>query len=153
MTARPKVLISSDDKNDFYNKCSALFSAYDYDTAIVAQDGEKVCRAIREQQPDIVLMEVFMPERDAISVMQNIRDDKKCKAPYFMVMSTFDSNSLQRELTANGASYFFLKPVDTETMVERVVQIAHTSATNNTRAAGLPGGMSLSTTDLQILVT
>lgn len=128
MTARPKVLISSDDRKDFYNKCSALFSAYDYDTIFAPKDGDKVCELIRDTQPGIVLMEVFMPGRDAISVMRDIQQDPAVKTPLFMTISTFDSATLQRELTNNGAAYFFLKPVDTETMVERIVQLAQATA-------------------------
>ena len=124
MTTRPMILISSDDKKDFYNKCAALFNTYEYECMFVSKDGEKVCSAIREHQPYIVLMEVFMPGKDAISVMREFQQDVAVPTPKFMVISSFDNPILQRELTANGASYFFLKPVDTETMVERIVQIA-----------------------------
>jgi two-component system response regulator (stage 0 sporulation protein A) len=153
MTTRPKVLISSDDRKDFYNKCSAFFGAYDYETVLVVKDGEEVCRAIREHQPDVVMMEVFMPGQDAISVMQDIREDRTCKTPLFMIVSTFDSGTLQRELMMNGASYFFLMPVDVETMVERVVQIAHSPAQEMNRAPSLPIASPLSTPDLQVMVT
>lgn len=125
MTSRPKVLISSDDKKNFFHKCSALFSAYEYDAVFAPKDGNKVCERIQQERPAIVLMEVFMPGKDAISVMEHVRSQGHDNLPLFMILSSFDSATLQRELTTSGASYFFLKPVDTESMVERIVQLAH----------------------------
>lgn len=150
MTTRSKILISSDDKKDFFNKCAALFSAYDYECIFVPKDGEKVSAFIREHVPQIVLMEIFMPGKDAISVMREIQQDMHVKTPQFMVISSFDNPVLQRELTANGASYFFLKPVDTETMVERIVQIVQREQDSwNT----MPASPSRAQPDLEVLVT
>lgn len=43
--------------------------------------------------------------------------------PKFMLMSTFESSTLERELIAAGALYYFLKPFSPETAVERIVQL------------------------------
>lgn len=150
MTSRPKVLISSDDKKEFYNKCAALFGTYDYDAFYVAKDGDSVFEMIREVQPDIVLMEVFMPGRDAISVMRDVRNERLISTPLYMILSTFDSTTLQRELTNNGAAYFFLKPIDTETMVERIVQLARAQMQEN---GNVPLRNSRTLPDLEVLVT
>lgn len=153
MTSRPTVLISSDDRKDFFNKCSALFSAYDYDAIFAPKDGEKVCEMIREFNPDIVLMDVFMPGRDSISVMRDIREDHNVKPPLFMIISSFDSSTLQRELTINGASYFFLKPVDMETMVERIVQLAHSPNQESSWATPVQSRPVRTAPDLELMVT
>lgn len=153
MTSRPKVLISSDDKNNFFNKCSALFGAYDYDAIHCPKDGDVVCEMVREVRPDIVLMEAFMTGRDAISVMQEINSDSNLKTPLYMTLSTFDSTTLQRELTNHGASYFFIRPVDTETMVERIVQIAHSETASFGQPAPSRSSGRTSALDLEVLVT
>lgn len=152
MASRPKVLISSDDRKDFFNKCSAIFQSYDYDAIFAPKDGEKVYEMIREVSPDIVLMEVFMPGRDAISIMQAITRDSTIKTPLFMTISTFDSATLQRELTNSGASYFFLKPVDVETMVERIVRFFDIPSQNNQPVAALPT-RNRAFPDLELMVT
>jgi len=125
MTAKSKILISSDIQ-DFSAKASAIFSAYGYDTLQIPQDGAKVCEAIREYQPNIVLMEAFMPHLDAVGVIKSVHNDNSVKPPLFMVTSGFDSIILQQELTA-GAAYLFIRPFETEIMVERVMQIAKSS--------------------------
>jgi two-component system response regulator (stage 0 sporulation protein A) len=127
MTAKAKVLISSDSQ-EFYAKAAAIFSAYGYETCFAPKDGEKVFVAIKEFAPDIVLMDVFMPHMDAVGVMNAVRSDQSVAAPLFMTISSFDSATLQRELMNNGASYFFLKPFETDAMVDRIINIAESRA-------------------------
>lgn len=123
MSLRVKVLIS-DDRKDYFAKCSAILSAYNYEAISAPKDGEKVCEMIREHLPDVVLMEVFMPNKDAVAVMKEIGSDPAVSAPLFMTISSFDSATLERELTAAGATYFFLKPIETDIMIERIMEIA-----------------------------
>ena len=51
----------------FIQLLETLGLSYDYEAVYAPKDGDKVCELIRETQPEIVLMEVFMPGRDAIS--------------------------------------------------------------------------------------
>lgn len=153
MTTGSKVLISTDSQ-EFYAKASAIFNAYSYETACVAKDGDKVCDSIQEFQPDIALMDVFMPHLDAIGVMNKIRSDANVKTPLFMTVSSFDSATLERELTLNGASYFFLKPIETDVMVERVIQIAQSRTDGRSRSGLLSSSPQRGQQpDLEVMVT
>lgn len=122
MTAKCKVLIAEDSK-DFVAKCSAIFGAYSYETITVPKDGGKVLQMIGEVSPDIVLMDANLPQFDAIEVMKRSRKENPGHKTLFMV-SCYPSPTLERELNTNGATYVFLKPVDVEIMVERVIQFA-----------------------------
>ena len=119
-----KVLIS-DDRTDLYAKCTALFSPYNYEAVLAPRNGEKVCSMIREVRPDVVLMELFMPHLDAIGVMKEINADAAVATPLFMLLSSFDSSALERELIQNGASYIFLKPIEADVLTERMMQVAN----------------------------
>ncbi|MEG1965642.1 MAG: sporulation transcription factor Spo0A, partial [Oscillospiraceae bacterium] len=66
-------------------------------------------------------------------------------------MSSFDNNSLENEVLSSGASYYFIKPMTPDTMVERIVQFSDTRKPTDTI-------LSCSTkfdkqTDIEILVT
>ena len=148
MTSKVKVLIS-DDSREFYAKCAALFNAYDYETLCAPQDGVEILKMIADFQPDIVLMEVYMPHLDAIGVMKTVCRDKAVKPPIFMTISNSTSPTLERELTANGAVYFFLKPIDTDVMVERVIQFAQAGS----QGYSPPVRISKAQPDLEVLVT
>ena len=66
-----------------------------------------------------------------------------------MMMSTFDNPVLERELLNSGASYYFLKPFDTDVLVERIVQI---SGYKKADILDLPGAGKLQP-DLEMMVT
>ena len=154
MTETSKVLISCDTQ-EFYAKASAIFNAYSYDTVYAPKDGAEICALVRDHAPDIVIMDVFMPRLDAIGVMNHIKNDSSLKTPLFITVSSFDSAALERELTAGGAAYYFLKPVEIDVIVERVMQIAKSRAENKARSDGVfsPYGWNNRQFDLEMTVT
>ncbi len=148
MTNKIKVLIADDNK-EFCAQCSALLRTYDYETVVAPKDGFRVVELVEENQPNIVLLDVFMPRLDAIGVMKTIRESQISVQPLFMMMSTFDNPVLERELLNSGASYYFLKPFDTDVLVERIVQI---SGYKKADILDLPGAGKLQP-DLEMMVT
>lgn len=121
-----QIIIATDDQ-DFFLQASALFAINDIEAIYSPKDGLKLCELIRTYEPDVVLMDIFMPHLDAIGVVQNLRKNPVDKDILFMTISNFDSPTLERELMTNDISYFFLKPIDTEILVERIVQILKTT--------------------------
>ncbi|GAA6514361.1 sporulation transcription factor Spo0A [Merdimmobilis hominis] len=148
MTNKIKVLIADDNK-EFCAQCSALLRTYGYETVVAPKDGFRVVELVEENQPNIVLLDVFMPRLDAIGVMKTIRESQISVQPLFMMMSTFDNPVLERELLNSGASYYFLKPFDTDVLVERIVQI---SGYKKADILDLPGAGKLQP-DLEMMVT
>lgn len=123
MNEKLKILIS-DDSREFCTQCSSILRSYGFETIIVPKDGRHVLDAIKERNPGIVLMDVFMPRLDAIGVMKHVKSQPGTDKPLFMTMSTSDNALLERELLSSGATYYFLKPFDTEMLVERIVQLS-----------------------------
>ena len=122
MNSKVTVLISDDNK-EFSTQCSSILRSYGFDTMQIPKDGVKVLTAIKEKQPTVVLMDVFMPHLDAIGVMSSVKKMGLSPSPIFMTMSTFDNPMLEGELIKGGAVYHFLKPFDTEILSERIIQI------------------------------
>jgi len=151
MTSKPTVLIS-DDQQEFYAKCSALFNAYSFETIYAPKNGIEVYEMIRDLQPDIVLMDVFMPHLDAIGVMKSVRGDPVLKTPLFMIISNFNSDQIEKQLTMSGASYYFIKPIDADILVERVVQISK-SRQQNVLSTTSANSANSRQPDLELMVT
>ena len=123
MQIKLKILIA-DDSKDFINLCSAEFHKYEIEVLSTAKDGQKVVDNILSEEPDVVLMDIFMPQLDALEVMQKISELPLPKRPIFMVMSSFDNEKFERQVLQEGASYYFLKPFDVSVMAKRIMQIA-----------------------------
>lgn len=121
MRATPLVLISSEEQDPFYSQCSRLFYSHGFECAHVPKDGLMVCRFIRELRPVLVLMDVFMPGCDAISVMQTIRSDRTVNPPVFVTLSSFHNETLLNELIKCGSAKVFFRPFQTTDLVERII--------------------------------
>lgn len=155
-----KVLISTDSM-EFFNQSSALFQSYGAETNPVAKNGETVLQEILRTSPEIVLMDLFMPHLDAISVIKAVRAHQNFQAPLFMIMSSFDSSALEQELSENQVSYFFLRPFDNVKMVDTVMKIAEEQAyqfsTQPSSHSVIPHSSALleelTAPDLELLVT
>ncbi len=149
MNNKVKVMVSDDNK-EFVSQCCTLLRTYGAETVTAPKDGVRVVELIREHAPQIVLMDAFMPRLDAIGVMKQVHSLRP--QTMFMVMSTFDNPMLERELLSSGASYYFLKPCDTEMMVERIVQLAGIRMEEK----GIPvsrNGFTRHKPDLEVMVT
>ncbi len=123
-----KVLLA-DDSEAFGIPFSGRMRAHGLDVVTVEKDGKRVVEAVAQHQPDVVLLDFFLPRLDAIGVMNNVRALGVMRMPQFMVMSGFDNPTLEREVIAAGASYYFLKPFDADEMAMRILTLV-TSANN-----------------------
>lgn len=111
-------------ENGEYGKhCEKLLQDNGFCVLNAPRDGLAVAQMIGEQKPDVVLMEVFMAQLDAIGVMDNIRDTG-AKKPLFIVTSAHATANLEAEVMAAGADYFFIMPFSVETMVSRIVRLS-----------------------------
>ena len=146
MTSKLQVLIS-DDSREFFSKCAGAFSSRGCDAVFAPADGNEVLNMIAQHSPDVVLMGVYMPNRDALGVLEAVRAKPDIKTPMFMTISSSANTIIERELTANGVTYCFLKPVDADMIVERVMQLVVSQKQNNPQKPGK------SQPDLELMVT
>lgn len=86
-----------------------------FDTYISPRDGRILINEIENRHPSAVICEAFMPNKDAICVMQQFKNcDYK---PNFIVISSSNNIFLEKEIMQSGASYFVLKPFETSSLV------------------------------------
>ena len=102
--------------------CLKILQNFNISSSFCAKDGEDLCTRIRQEEPDVVLMDSFMTRLDAIGVMRNIKRQNS-KLPVFIVFSSFHSPVLEREIMSAGASYFVLKPYDISELCENITKM------------------------------
>jgi DNA-binding NarL/FixJ family response regulator len=91
-----------------------------------ASDGRETVRLAKELQPDVVLMDVRMPELDGIEATRRLRQagvDSRV-----LVLTTFDLDEYVYEAMRAGASGFLLKDAPREQLVNAVRTIARGEA-------------------------
>ena len=86
-------------------------------------DGAQAVEAARELSPDVVLMDIRMPEMDGIEATRLITSDDGA-GPRVLMLTTFDLNEYVYEALRAGASGFLLKDVPPEQLASGIRVVA-----------------------------
>ena len=90
---------------------------------VCEKEGNRVLEAMLKQQPDVVLLDAFMPGLDAVTVKQ--RYEAKCqRKTVFLVTGAFQSEEVEQILLDNGFAFFLMKPFDENVLVSHVIKLA-----------------------------
>ncbi len=92
-------------------------------TVIQAQTGLEAIELFREHQPDLVLMDVHMPEMDGIQATRAIRA-LDSKVPLFAVTANVMPHE-HEALRAAGANEILLKPLNLPALFEHLARLIH----------------------------
>ncbi|MFG2261417.1 response regulator [Streptomyces sp. NPDC048720] len=92
-----------------------------------AATGAEAVSVVRELRPDVVLMDVRMPQTDGIRATEQILAGLD-GPPRIVVVTTFENDSYVYEALRAGAAGFLLKRADAETLVQAVRLVARTDS-------------------------
>jgi DNA-binding NarL/FixJ family response regulator len=92
------------------------------DVVAEAADGEEAIAVIREHHPDVVLLDVRMPKRSGIAVLEELR--ATASLPPTILLTTFDDDAALLKGIRAGAKGFLLKDVSVERLTEAIRLVA-----------------------------
>ncbi|GGW73229.1 DNA-binding response regulator [Streptomyces lucensis JCM 4490] len=92
-----------------------------------AATGAEAVSVVRERRPDVVLMDVRMPEIDGIRATEQIVAGLP-QPPRIVVVTTFENDSYVYDALRAGAAGFLLKRSDADTLVQAVRLVARTDS-------------------------
>ena len=107
---------------EFHREDAKILNDYGFDLHFCQKDGIQVLNAINEVNPDVVVLDLFMPSMDGIGVVASAME-KPGKHPMFIVLSNFDSSVLEKEVMSAGASYFVLRPYNVKELASRILHL------------------------------
>lgn len=85
-----------------------------------AVDGEDALRSIRDDPPDVVLLDVMMPKLDGLEVCRRLKADAKTAPIQILIVTSLRERADRLEGIHAGANDFITKPVDAEEVLLRV---------------------------------
>ncbi len=100
----------------------------DIDVVGECGDGLEAVDKARSAKPDVILMDIRMPELDGIEATRRIVQAGGEDAPKILMLTTFDLNEYVYEALRAGASGFLLKDVPAEQLAEGVRVVARGDA-------------------------
>ncbi len=119
MTATKKKILAVDDDAsicEFY-KHGLASAGFDVTCAISAKDAKEL---LKTKLPDLILMDIMMPDQDGISFTRELRSDTKtAHIPIIVVSGLADAGTLNDALLF-GAVDYLVKPVDLEALGAKI---------------------------------
>lgn len=115
---QPTVLVVDDEPNNV--KLLELLLHGEGYTTIAAKNGSEALTLAAAENPDLILLDVMMPDMDGFETVARLKADPRTKpVPVIMVTALDDRDSKLRALQA-GAEEFLSKPIDRADLTVRV---------------------------------
>lgn len=121
MTNKLKIMIG-DDSADYGIICANSLKTMGFFVVARPKDGLVLFESIKNESPDVVIIDAIMPHLDAIELIKKITNSVY-KKPIFIVTTAYDNPFIEREVMANGAAYYMLKPFEMKTLAERILSL------------------------------
>jgi two-component system, response regulator, stage 0 sporulation protein A len=117
-------VLLADDNIEFGNLLSKYLSQQeDIRIVGVARDGVEAYDMIIELMPDVVVLDIIMPNLDGIGVLEKLSSIELKRRPLFIVLTAIGQDIFIQKAITLGAEYYIVKPFDINVLVSRIRQI------------------------------
>lgn len=128
---KKKVLVV-DDEVDFLKVITARLQAQDYEVTTAAT-GEEALKKIKAEEPNVVLLDIQMPEMDGLEVLKRIRRQNKT-LPVFMLTAVTDPQKFEEAQKLQSSGFIF-KTSNLRREIQNITAILHVSDKYRTSAS------------------
>jgi len=128
MGASAKILVVDDDP-DMREALQMILESGGY-TVVMAEDGEKCLSRLKEERPDLLILDLLMPRMDGFEVCKTLKDprySKYARMPIIILSSVQEGVSQRRYELETGVQLdvddYVEKPIESSVLLERVGKI------------------------------
>ena len=114
-------VLAVDDNRVFLNLLEDILKRKGYENILTSTSGREALELIKKETPDLVLLDMKMPEMNGIETLKEIR---KTNADLKVIMLTAaDSTDLEREVREIGVSDFLRKELGIEVFLQTLDKV------------------------------
>ncbi|MBI3924931.1 MAG: response regulator [Armatimonadetes bacterium] len=98
------------------------------DRLLEATDGEQALQLALREKPDVILMDVQLPHKSGIDVMQELRDHSGFASTPIIALTAHAMKGDRERFLALGFTGYIAKPINTRTFLEEMEAIVRGGA-------------------------
>ena len=112
-------LVIADDNKDISNLLRE-YLATDPDIIVVglARNGLETVEMVKEKEPDLLLLDIIMPQLDGLGVLEKLKTLEK--KPKIIVYSAIAQDKITQTAISLGADYYMVKDIDMKVLKSRI---------------------------------
>lgn len=113
-----KILVVED---NFMNKVLVreILAMHGYDI-IEAKSGTEAIKSLNMHRPDIILMDIHLPEMDGITATRIIKSDERNRCIPVLALTASAMKGEEENLMTNGFDGYVAKPIDKKKLLETI---------------------------------
>lgn len=121
MDGRKKILVV-DDEEDMQKLLKIRLEQENF-VVITASDGEKGVKTAELEKPDLVLLDIMMPNMDGYTCLKEIRKIQKIKDTPVLMLSGKEEEKVRDLFAFQKISGYMEKPFELDSLVSRIKEI------------------------------
>lgn len=145
MSKKVKIIIAEDNRNLCQILQDYIQRDGNFELVGVAYNGLEAWELIQKNDPDLIIIDLVMPNLDGLEVLERINARTSVPRPKTIMLTAFGHETLTHQAMIMGVDYFILKPFDLEILGKRIktltqdVEISN-APLSNTCSAVSPAG-------------
>ncbi len=120
MEKNTKIMIVDDNQSLCKILQNYLQSQEDLIIVGIANDGLEAIDLIQTQEPNLIILDLVMPNLDGLGVLERINARGLMTRPKIIMLTAFGQEALTRQAMMLGVDYFILKPFDLDIIGKRI---------------------------------
>jgi DNA-binding response OmpR family regulator len=121
-TKNKKVLIVEDEQT-LLKTIEFTLKDKGYET-FTAADGEIALQQIKENKPDIILLDILLPKKNGLDVLKEMKlDSELAETPVLLLTNLSDEESISQGVALGARGYFVKSDMTLDEVAEKVAEV------------------------------
>lgn len=114
-------LMLADENKETMSNLQQVFTEDEFDLVSKANNGEDVISFLKQEVPDVLIMDIVLSKQDGFSVLEYVK--KENLNTKVIIYSSLSLDGFINKAIGLGARYYAIKPIDLNLLKERVLDI------------------------------
>ena len=114
-----KKILVADDKREVLELVTCTLEGEEY-KVVTASNGQEALMRIREEDPDLILLDVIMPKMNGLEVLKELRKDPNTRDTPVIMLSAMGQKQDKEKGQSLGATEYIIKPFSPAELVATI---------------------------------
>ncbi len=125
-----KILVIDDRKSNLTSIRAILEDAIPNCQVVAAHSGKEGIKLARQEHPDVILLDVVMPEMDGYEVCKRLKTNEKTRNIHVILISAYETDSKNKvKGFSAGADAFLIRPIEKAELAAQITSMLRISNT------------------------